>query len=223
MIEKYTESDLVPRAYFRLGFVTAVRMQNYVEGATLLKEYVHTFPHGKSADYAQFLLGRCYQTNAEYKRALEEYSELLNKYSKGVWVDNARKEIFSILAEDKTLSSAAGLYQEKDYEGSLRELEEFQAKYPLSNYADDALLQRGFIHVYNLADFKKAGEIFQEILRSYPDWETAPSALYYLGVIEDLEGDKEGARSIYKELVEKYPQSIWTDNVRSRLKNGKSG
>jgi TolA-binding protein len=219
-IKKYPESDLIPRAHFRLGFVTSVRLQEHEEGASLLKEYVHTFPHGDLVDYAQFLFARSYQARGEPKRALGEYAELLNKYSKGTWVDNARKEIFSILAEEEALSSAEELYQEKDYQGALQELQDFQEKYPLSNYADDALLKMGFIHTYNLPDFEKAKEIFRKILHSYPDWETAPSSLYYLGVIEDLEGNKESARSIYRELLKKYPQSIWSDNIKVRLKTG---
>jgi TolA-binding protein len=116
------------------------------------------------------------------------------------------------------ISEALEAYQSKNYEETLQILEDFSKDYPLSKRAEKALFKMGYIYTYNLSNYEKAREIFQRIIDSYPDWNAAPSSLYYLGVIEDLEGNKESAHLIHQELLKKYPQTIWADNIKISLK-----
>ncbi len=76
----------------------------------------------------------------------------------------------------------------------------------------------------NLNMPQKAIEVFDRILKNYPDFVKAPQCLFLKGyVYENSLGDLENAKKFYEEFIEKYPNDDFADDAKMSLKNlGKS-
>ncbi len=104
------------------------------------------------------------------------------------------------------------LYQKSLIEGLLARpyekvllLEDLTQKYPLSEYADDALLQLGDTYL-SLGNPGPAGLSFNRIITYYKDKSNLVNAAYLkLGLISYNQGDVETALSYYKEIFNNNP------------------
>ncbi len=63
---------------------------------------------------------------------------------------------------------------------------------------------------YYRQDYREAVATLGQLVAQYPSSTLAPQAIYYQAVCRELSGDKAGAKSSYRELVEKYPQHPWS-------------
>ena len=73
-------------------------------------------------------------------------------------------------------------------------------------------------------NFEKAIEQYETLITLYPDSEQAPLALFMIGFTYANEiGNKDKARTAYKEFLEKYPNNVLKSSVEFELENmGKS-
>lgn len=66
----------------------------------------------------------------------------------------------------------------------------------------------------NKGNYQKAASRLRTIAARYPDDATAPQALYWLGVSEyKRTGSAKSLKAVWRELMEKYPDSIWATKV----------
>ncbi|MEJ2594923.1 MAG: tetratricopeptide repeat protein [bacterium] len=62
--------------------------------------------------------------------------------------------------------------------------------------------------------------LFDQFIKRYPDHEKAPTALFLKGfVLEDQIQDYEGAREVYTQFLERYPESDFADDAKMSLEN----
>ncbi len=72
----------------------------------------------------------------------------------------------------------------------------------------------------NLFESGKSIEIYNRILKDYPDFEKAPQCLFLKAfVYENNMNDIEKARKYYEEFLEKYPDDDFADDAEMSLKN----
>jgi tetratricopeptide (TPR) repeat protein len=68
-----------------------------------------------------------------------------------------------------------------------------------------------------LPDYSKPLETYQQALREYPDFEKADEALYQIGSILMIQGDLDGSKDAFREVVERFPSSIRASAAHFRL------
>lgn len=66
----------------------------------------------------------------------------------------------------------------------------------------------------------QAIQLFNRILKDYPDFEKAPQSLFLKGyVFENNLNDLESAKRVYTEFLEKYPDDDFADDAEVSIKN----
>jgi tetratricopeptide (TPR) repeat protein len=65
-------------------------------------------------------------------------------------------------------------------------------------------------------DYRKAGEIFDQLLRLAPDGQTAAPSLFNSGIAREGLGEPEGALDRYREFVRRYPDNALTRSALVR-------
>ena len=100
---------------------------------------------------------------------------------------------------------------------------QFGDEFPESEEAPSMLFKAGDMSM-NLNMPKEAVDIFDRIMNNYPDYEKTPQCLFLKGYIfENNMGDLNGAKKIYEEFLEKYPNDDFADDAEVSIKNlGKS-
>ncbi|MDY0040501.1 MAG: tol-pal system protein YbgF [Desulforhabdus sp.] len=108
-------------------------------------------------------------------------------------------------------------YQQGKFEAARSEGQNFVAKYPKSELADNALFLVGEAY-YSEKRYKEAIETYQQVLDRYPKGNKVPSALLkQAGSFQKL-GDSTAARILYERLLEAHPGSPQAQLAQKELK-----
>ena len=123
-------------------------------------------------------------------------------------------------AEQSDYDAAFALLKQSQYERAIKGFREFIARYPQSALADNAQywIAEGN---YVLHDFKTALAEFNKLVQAYPSSSKMPDALLKIGYIHAEQNQDDKARSIFAELVRKYPQSAAAKLAEKRLQADK--
>jgi TolA-binding protein len=99
----------------------------------------------------------------------------------------------------------------------------FTDEFPGDDDTPDYLFKAGDMAM-NLSMPQKAIQIFDRILKDYPDFEKAPQCLFLKGYVYENEiGDLNAAKKIYEDFIAKYPDDEFADDAAVSIKNlGKS-
>lgn len=92
---------------------------------------------------------------AEWKQARMNFSKLLDKYPRTSYTD-ARFWL------------GHAMIQMGDYQSGIDQLQKFANKYPLNNYAAQALFEVGEIYEKKFKQYDKALEAYNRVIRKYP-------------------------------------------------------
>ena len=100
---------------------------------------------------------------------------------------------------------------------------EFADEFPENEQSPAYLFKAGDMSM-NLNMPRKAIQVFDRILKDYPDFQKAPQCLFLKGyVYENSLGELGEAKKIYEEFLIKYPDDDFADDAEVSIKNlGKS-
>jgi tol-pal system protein YbgF len=109
------------------------------------------------------------------------------------------------------------LYKEGKYDASRKEAQNFVAKYPKSDLADNALF---LVAEAYLAEkrYKEAIESYQQVQDRYPKGNKVASAMSQQAAAFQHLGDTTAARIIYERLIESYPGTPQAQIAEKELK-----
>lgn len=79
---------------------------------------------------------------------------------------------------------------------------------------EDILLQLAFVHS-NLGEFSKAIDVTEKMLKNNP---SNKIALYNLGALNATIGQKDLAKSIWQDIINKYPKSEFAEKAEQSIK-----
>ena len=99
----------------------------------------------------------------------------------------------------------------------------FADEFPNDKDTPDYLFKAGDMSM-NLSMPQNAIQVFDRILKDYPDFEKAPQCLFLKGYVYENEiGDLNAAKKIYQDFIAKYPNDEFADDAAVSIKNlGKS-
>jgi len=112
---------------------------------------------------------------------------------------------------------ALSLYNDRDYQGSLKEFEQVLTEHPDHKLAENARYWRGECF-YALKDYPQSLSEFQRVLDEYPKGNKVPDALLKIGMIYLQMEDKKQAVEHMERVIREYPYSEASKKAEERLK-----
>ncbi len=182
----------------------------YVAAQEEFKRLIFEHPGSDYVDDAQYHLAECYFLNKEYHLAAFEYRFLIDNYGGSPYVDES---YYKIGLSYFKLSGPFYLDQTNTH-NAIDELELFLARFPESDYADDAArirdecleklarkdFEAGKLYL-RLRKYSAARVYFQSIADDHPEADISEESLYLIGVCYEKERDRENAIRTYKRVV----------------------
>ncbi len=112
------------------------------------------------------------------------------------------------------LQAGRCLNQLRRYREALRCYDAFLDTYPDSQYADDALLRAGIIHVGPLNHPDEGANRYALILERYPNSNAAPVALFHLATLAYWSRDWAAALELYRRVARTWPDHAYAAYAR---------
>jgi TolA-binding protein len=132
------------------------RAINYYERATNIP--------GASADYAMYQKAFAMGIEKDYEGKIRELEELIERFPKSPYVDDALYEMGRSYVSLNDLTSAIRMYK------TIKE------EYPRSNYSKKAMLQLGLVY-YNNNDLRQSLAFYKRVVNEFPGTSEAEDAL----------------------------------------------
>lgn len=120
-------------------------------------------------------------------------------------------------AADSVYTVGLNLYNQKDYEGAIENMEKIIFYNP--NFSDMArcyyIMGRS---QHELGRITKAIELYEHIALNYPSFDNVTGLLYYTARAYQANGGLEKATELYNELINKHPESTLVGASKDRLR-----
>jgi tol-pal system protein YbgF len=121
-------------------------------------------------------------------------------------------------SEDITLyAQGKKAFDGEDFGGARGAFETLLKKFPRSDQADNAQFWIGETY-YRENWYEKAILEYQKVIENYPNGNKVPAALLKQGMAFTELGDKENARLIFKDLIDRFPRSTESKIAVQKLK-----
>lgn len=198
----------------------------YEDAREKLRLLVNQYPESPLVPEARLGIARTYFEEELYEQARVEYERFLNFHPRHDRMDEAL--YFIALSDFRQIERA-----DRDQTAARQALASFKKlliEVPDSSYKEEAkekitiarrrlAEQEILVGLFYLKRDKFVGAQgrFQRVLDRYAGTGWEPKALFYLGETYDGLEDKEKARKMYQQVLEKYPDSDWAVECGDRL------
>lgn len=195
------------------------------------QQSIDAFPKGEMAEDARFGLARCYELLKKFPEAIRAYQEVAGNRA-AARADEAQLSLgglhfdagdFPAAAKDfeafeqrfpespqlphAQLNRGFALYQMRDFPKAVAQ---FDKAAKSEKYAAEATLWKG-LSQKSLADIPQAIAIFQAGYEKYRDQPIAEKLLFQWAVCEERRGDRDKARTLFVEVVDRWPKGSLAD------------
>lgn len=191
-----------PLALYNLAY-TDFQQKNYSKALTNFKKYISAEGNRQSANYSDALnrIGDCYLFNRNFSEAETYYSQAAN--------------VNPTNADYSEFQKAFVLGLQRNYNGKITALNNMMAKYPNSNYYDNALYEKSRALVMLNKD-NEAISVLEQLLKQYPKSSLAQKAGVQLGQLYFNTNNPQKSIIAYKAVVENYPN---TEEARTAIQS----
>jgi len=204
LITKHKNTDFAEEAFFAIARLRAAKgdTDNSIKA---YESYLKSYPRGQFKSMALFNIASLYKEKKRYSEAIEKYNEILNNYPNEIWFYSwSAINIGHIYMIKDNYDAAFESYQR------VLNVEDNKFLYTLSLlYKGQAFIEKG--------DYKTAVTIFQNILKTTTYF--SEEALYGLAKAYYKSNMLVMAKETLESLLQLYPNTIWKNEVNSKLKN----
>ncbi len=124
--------------------------------------------------------------------------------------------------EQRSYQAAFDLLKSGRYDQATQAFQDFLAKYPSGQYADNANYWLAEAY-YVTRKFEPALKQFESLVADYPQSQKLTHALLKIGYIHDELGQREQAEQVLDDLIKRFPDSTAAGLARKRLQRIRSG
>ncbi len=124
--------------------------------------------------------------------------------------------------EQRSYQTAFDLLKSGRYDQATLAFQDFLAKYPSGQYADNANYWLAEAY-YVTRKFEPALKQFESLVADYPQSQKLTHALLKIGYIHDELGQREQAEQVLDDLIKRFPDSTAAGLARKRLQRIRSG
>ena len=180
-------------ALYNLGYAY-FQTKEYNNALTNLRKYVSAEVNRQAPTYADALnrLGDCYLFNRNFSES-EKY------YAQAVSVNPSN-------ADYSEFQRAFVLGLQRNYSGKVTALNNMMAKFPNSQYYDDALFEKSRALVMQSKD-NEAISVLEKLLKEYPKSNLAQQAGVQLGQLYFNTNNSQKSIEAYKRVISNYPNT----------------
>ncbi|WP_028296816.1 tetratricopeptide repeat protein [Olivibacter sitiensis] len=195
-------TDVYNYANYALAYA-AFRSEQYQKAATYLERFLNS---GEGIELntkndAIARLGDSYFMAKNYGRAMQQYDKLIER--------KAKSQDYALFQRG-IIQGLEGRTDEK-----IATLTDLLARYPQSNYADDASFEIPYTY-FLTGENEIAIKGLQDMIEKYPRSSYVPRALITIGLVQYNSDQTDAALSTFKRVVEQYPT---TEEAKQALKS----
>ena len=203
LIADFNDHPGLPQAVFGIGeeYFYTHQYQNAID---VWKLVLNNYP-GRGPDMIPYLLATCYKQLKDYTRAIEYYTQLVEKYPDSRYGYRAPYNL-------------GIMYRRlEDYESSVYWFGQQRKLYRVESTSQHAFFFEGIVYLFNMNEYQKAANIFQEYVELYPETENAPLALYDLALCDEKMGYKTQAIATLQAALRLYPNTTFAEDIANKL------
>ncbi|MCX8028022.1 MAG: outer membrane protein assembly factor BamD [Thermodesulfovibrionales bacterium] len=200
--------------------------KDYEEARKLLFEVKNRDQTRQYAQIAQLKIADSYIRDGDYDLGIEEYRKFIEHFPDSQYAMDAQYQIAmayfnQIEGPDKGAAAATK---------ALNEFKKLKEQYPRNPYREivdiriekciNVIADYEFIvgqFYFKKESYKAALGRFENLLKRFPDYKKADETLYYIGLSYKGLKDTEKAKSIFKELIDKYPKSNLIQKAKKEI------
>lgn len=235
-------AKLIPATIFWLGEIT-YKMGRVNESIEYLEKYLlDPVEEGDiTLQHAKYTLAYCYLKNANYALALSLFTQVASSNTNNPYLKDAFVRVADCQMMLKQLKPALQTYQKVidtkdnylDYatlykaiilgglgqaNDKIKILIDFESKFPLSQYINDALMELADTYV-SRENFQEAINPLQKILNNKKAISYFPQAYYKLGIVYFNMNKNDVSLKTFHDLFTNYPHSMESDNAIEFVRN----
>ncbi|MEO0113821.1 MAG: peptidyl-prolyl cis-trans isomerase, partial [candidate division WOR-3 bacterium] len=121
--------------------------------------------------------------------------------------------LFNLFATNNFLTPLYNCYLTKEWEKGINYLDSLLSLENRQEKIIILLIEKGDIYFDKLRDYKKAEEIYQEIINNYKKSKLLPEVYYRVGLLKELQEDYLNAAQIYEKVAVEYPKSKYAEDA----------
>lgn len=121
--------------------------------------------------------------------------------------------LFNLLALNNFLTPLYNYYLNEDWTKGINYLDSLLSLETKPDRKVILLIEKGDIYFDKLKDYKKAEELYQEIINNYKKSKLIPEVYYRLGLIKELQENYLEAAQIFEKVAVDYPKSKYAEDA----------
>lgn len=239
LMNRFPESGAkAAEAAFRTGD-TYFKALEYDKAVAAFTFVIERYPFSPFGPPSQALIAQCFYNRRQYTDAIREYQKFLDLYPSDPQVPGVRRslEMSYYLAgqEDSSLmedflrrfpqsemaaegqyQKGRALYESRNYQQAVIELQKAVVNFPGSTVAPDAQLLTGEAYS-QLQRWPEAAQAFQKYLDYFPSHEQRAGAYFNLGTAQFNAGEYAAALAAFRTVVDSFPQSDYAASARTNM------
>ncbi len=203
-----------------------INNKEYEEARKLLFELKNRDQTRNYAPLAQLKIADSYIRDGDYDAGIEEFRKFIEQYPDSQYASQAQYQIaMAYFNQIEAPDKGAGAAQK-----ALEEFQKLKVLYPRNPYREviDIRIEKSkntiadyeFIvgHFYFKKDsFRAALGRFEGLLKRFPDYKRADETLYLIGLSYKGLKELDKARDAFKELIQRFPNSPFTEKAKKEL------
>ncbi|MGB2809954.1 MAG: tetratricopeptide repeat protein, partial [Sedimentisphaerales bacterium] len=177
---------------------------NYKRATELWELMLSKYPGSSVIDEILYPLATCYERLKDHPNAIKYFTKLVEQYPNGQYAYRAPYKMALIYRRQEQYDQAIFWFQRQ------RQL------YSKEPYGDRALYCEGLIYLNKLKDYRKAADIFQEYIETYPNGERL-LAPYRLAVCYEEMGQRAQAIELLQQGLMEYSDTVYAETYMEKL------
>ncbi|MBI3610767.1 MAG: tetratricopeptide repeat protein [Nitrospirae bacterium] len=210
LIDDYPKSVLADDAYYAIGTINYLYLDNYPKAVEAFRKVVADHPASLLALEARRTLAEIYEKKyQDHRKAVAEYQQLLERTP-----DRA-------VAEEVQYRIGEVYFDQGDFDQARIEWDQLLKQAPQSRWADNALYRTGTTYFLQ-GQYREALTVYQDALKRYPDSDVQVELRFWVAnCLEELDRLDEALEQ-YRSLQAIYPNpsviAVKIRNAEERLR-----
>ena len=218
--QQYPKGVLAVRSAYRRS-LALLESYAYAAAAESFEKFLQDNPRSEYSPDAGIGLGRALTAEADMKRAVRAYQDVLIKYpgnSADPEVEGALAELRSggvevpELTPDELYERGQNLFRTNQYDKAAETFTKLLATDPQNLNSPEILLRTGII-LFNLGRRQEAVATLEKMVNEFPRDQRVPEALYWIGKSYSKLGDRDKGAKAFQKILDCYLESEWADDA----------
>ncbi len=238
VLSRYPNSDIAANAAYQIG-QTYFQALKYDQATAYFRLTVDEYPNSPIVSGALISLGNSYYNGEDYRSAVRQFSKFMRLYEGDTLIPQVKsllsRAYYMLGQEDKDVmrefierfkgdpnaalaqfNFGIDSYDMGNYEEAIKEFKKVIIDFPETDYAEQAGIN--ILKSYEeLLNYGKLNEEAEQFLKYFPNSVRRPLALFYKGMGSFHLKDYKAASEVFKEIVDKYPESDYASAAQYNL------